>query len=91
MTFWETFNLAHFGNFGVAMVTCYERLKKTMMMRTKLVSVIQLRVARPNPQHIGIFMDANRYWAKQFGLPAALGHTSGAKRLRSIVQACANR
>ena len=73
------------------MVTCYERLKKTMMMRTKLVSVIQLRVTRPNPQHIGIIMDGNRRWAKQFGLLAALGHGSGAKRVSSIVQACADR
>ena len=55
------------------------------------MSVIQLRVARPNPQHIGIFMDANRYWAKQFGLLAALGNASGAKWVRSIVQACADR
>ena len=73
------------------MVTCYERLKKTTMMRTKLVSVIQLRVTQPNPQHIGIIMDGNRCWAKQFGLPAALGHSSGAKRVSSIVQACADR
>ena len=59
--------------------------------KPKLVSVIQLRVTQPNPQHIGIFMDGNRCWAKQFGLLAALGHGSGAKWVRSIVQACADR
>ena len=59
--------------------------------KLKLVSVIQLRVTQPNPQHIGIIMDGNRRWAKQFGLPAAFGHASGARRVRSIVQACADR
>jgi undecaprenyl diphosphate synthase len=43
------------------------------------------------PQHIAIIMDGNRRWAKQFGLPTALGHASGARRVRSIVQACADR
>ena len=36
-------------------------------------------------------MDGNRRWAKQFGLPAALGHAAGARRVRSIVQACSDR
>jgi len=36
-------------------------------------------------------MDGNRRWAKQFGMPAALGHANGARRVRSIVQACADR
>lgn len=43
------------------------------------------------PQHIAIIMDGNRRWAKQFGLPTALGHANGARRVRSIVQACADR
>lgn len=43
------------------------------------------------PKHIAIIMDGNRRWAKQFGLPAAVGHANGARRLRSIVQACADR
>ena len=43
------------------------------------------------PQHIAIIMDGNRRWAKQFGMPAALGHANGARRVRSIVQACADR
>ena len=36
-------------------------------------------------------MDGNRRWAKNRGLPAALGHASGAGRVRDIVQACADR
>ena len=41
------------------------------------------------PQHIAIIMDGNRRWAKKRFMPAALGHASGAKRVREIVQACA--
>lgn len=55
------------------------------------MSVSQFPVSQPNPQHIAIIMDGNRRWARQFGLPAALGHASGARRVRSIVQACAER
>jgi undecaprenyl diphosphate synthase len=59
--------------------------------KLKLVSVIQLPVTQPNPQHIGLIMDGNRRWARQFSLPVALGHANGARRVRSIVQACAER
>lgn len=55
------------------------------------MSVIQLPITYPNPQHIAIIMDGNRRWAKQFGMPVALGHASGARRVRSIVQTCAER
>lgn len=34
-------------------------------------------------------MDGNRRWAKKRLMPAALGHAAGAKRVRSIVEACA--
>jgi undecaprenyl diphosphate synthase len=43
------------------------------------------------PQHIAIIMDGNRRWAKSFGMPATVGHANGARRVRSIVQACADR
>lgn len=45
----------------------------------------------PVPQHVAIIMDGNRRWARQRGLPAALGHASGAKRVREMVEACADR
>ena len=45
----------------------------------------------PIPQHIAIIMDGNRRWAKSLSLPVALGHASGARRVRGIVQACADR
>ncbi|NQW92516.1 MAG: di-trans,poly-cis-decaprenylcistransferase [Polaromonas sp.] len=43
------------------------------------------------PQHVAVIMDGNRRWAKSRGLPVALGHASGARRVRDIVQACAAR
>jgi len=52
-------------------------------------------VSTPNrsalPQHIAIIMDGNRRWASARGLPKAAGHTVGARKVRAIVQACAER
>jgi undecaprenyl diphosphate synthase len=42
----------------------------------------------PLPQHIAIIMDGNRRWAKKRFMPAAMGHATGAKRVRDIVKAC---
>jgi len=36
-------------------------------------------------------MDGNRRWASARGLPKAAGHTVGARRVRAVVQACAER
>lgn len=33
------------------------------------------------PKHIAIIMDGNRRWARNKGLPVALGHKEGAKTL----------
>ena len=55
------------------------------------MTITQLPVDKSVPQHIAIIMDGNRRWAKQFAMPAALGHASGARRVRSIVQACTDR
>jgi undecaprenyl diphosphate synthase len=43
------------------------------------------------PQHIAIIMDGNRRWAKKRFMPAALGHAAGAKRVRKIVELCAQK
>jgi len=43
------------------------------------------------PQHIAIIMDGNRRWASARGLPKAAGHTVGARKVRAIVRACAER
>lgn len=38
-------------------------------------------------QHLGIIMDGNRRWAVQKGLPKIMGHTEGAKNLKTIAKA----
>ncbi|MEO5660064.1 MAG: polyprenyl diphosphate synthase [Polaromonas sp.] len=43
------------------------------------------------PQHVAIIMDGNRRWAAKRSMPRALGHASGARRVRQIVEACAQR
>jgi len=40
------------------------------------------------PSHIGIIMDGNGRWAKQKGMPRALGHRAGTNATRDIVRAC---
>ncbi len=44
------------------------------------------RVAR----HVAIIMDGNHRWARQRRLPSAMGHRTGAKNVRPIVEACAD-
>jgi len=41
------------------------------------------------PQHIAIIMDGNGRWAKKKGLLRNLGHQSGAKTVKEVVEACA--
>ena len=43
------------------------------------------------PQHVAIIMDGNRRWATKRSMPSALGHASGARRVRQIVEACSAR
>lgn len=40
------------------------------------------------PKHIAIIMDGNGRWAKQKGLPRTMGHRSGIKSVRRVVEAC---
>ena len=42
------------------------------------------------PKHIAIIMDGNRRWARNKGLPIALGHKEGAKTLEKIVRYAKN-
>ena len=39
-------------------------------------------------QHIAIIMDGNRRWAKEKGLPSAIGHKKGVDALKKTVYAC---
>ena len=42
----------------------------------------------PSLKHIAIIMDGNNRWAKQRGLPGAIGHERGVERVRDILEAC---
>lgn len=39
------------------------------------------------PRHVALIMDGNRRWAREEGVPVALGHKRGAKALLEIVRA----
>lgn len=39
-------------------------------------------------KHIAIIMDGNRRWAKEKGLPSALGHKKGVDALKATMRAC---
>ncbi len=41
------------------------------------------------PKHIAIIMDGNRRWAKQRGLPSAMGHWEGAEVLSNLLRGAA--
>ncbi len=43
------------------------------------------------PRHVAFIMDGNGRWARRRGLPRTFGHTSGARRVRSIVEQCIGR
>jgi undecaprenyl diphosphate synthase len=51
---------------------------------------LKISISKLVPEHIAIIMDGNRRWAKQYGMPAALGHANGARRVRAIVQSCSD-
>ena len=43
------------------------------------------------PRHLAIVMDGNHRWARQRRLPGASGHRAGAKNLKVVAEACAER
>ena len=45
-------------------------------------------VEKTNLKHIAIIMDGNRRWAKEKGLPSAVGHKKGVDALKKTVYAC---
>jgi undecaprenyl diphosphate synthase len=49
---------------------------------------LRFRDGRAVPRHIAIIMDGNGRWAKQRGLPRALGHRAGVEALRRVVRLC---
>lgn len=49
---------------------------------------IKEMVKKTNFRHIAIIMDGNRRWAKNKGLPSAIGHKKGVDALKKTVYAC---
>lgn len=49
---------------------------------------IKTFIKETNLQHIAIIMDGNRRWAKDRGLPSAVGHKKGVDALKNTVYAC---
>ncbi len=43
------------------------------------------------PEHIAVIMDGNGRWAKKKNLPRIMGHKEGAKSVRIITEACAEK
>jgi len=52
------------------------------------IEQIKRLVKETKLQHIAIIMDGNRRWAKDRGLPSAVGHKKGVDALKSTVYAC---
>lgn len=59
-------------------------------LRLKLVESIA-PVDAPSPRHLAIVMDGNHRWAQRRHLPGSAGHRAGAKNVKTIAQACADR
>ena len=45
-------------------------------------------VEKNDLKHIAIIMDGNRRWAKEKGLPSAIGHKKGVDSLKATMRAC---
>ena len=59
-------------------------------LRLKLVESFAPADA-PAPRHLAIVMDGNHRWAQRRHLPGSAGHRAGAKNVKTIAQACADR
>jgi undecaprenyl diphosphate synthase len=52
------------------------------------METIKNLVKENNLKHIAIIMDGNRRWAKERGLPSAVGHKKGVDALKATMRAC---
>lgn len=43
------------------------------------------------PRHVAIMMDGNHRWARRRRLPGVAGHRAGARNLKTVAQACADK
>ncbi len=57
------------------------------MINLKTEDEIKKIVKSVNLNHVAIIMDGNRRWAKERGLPSAMGHKKGVDSLKTITKA----
>ena len=57
------------------------------MIELELKDEIKDIVKETSLTHIAIIMDGNRRWAKEKGLPSAMGHKKGVESLKKVVKA----
>ena len=57
------------------------------MIELEIEDEIKDIVKETNLTHIAIIMDGNRRWAKEKGLPSAMGHKKGVESLKKVVKA----
>jgi undecaprenyl diphosphate synthase len=60
-----------------------------VIVQNKKMNLLENIDAKNLPQHLAIIMDGNGRWAKQKGLLRALGHESGTKSVKVIIEASA--
>jgi undecaprenyl diphosphate synthase len=63
--------------------------KNPVIAQNKKMNLLQHIDATKLPKHLAIIMDGNGRWAKQQGLLRALGHESGTKSVKVIIEASA--
>jgi undecaprenyl diphosphate synthase len=63
--------------------------KNHVIAQNKKMNLLQHIDATRLPKHLAIIMDGNGRWAKQQGLLRALGHESGTKSVKVIIEASA--
>ena len=57
---------------------------KTLDKNTEISEIVK----ETGLKHIAIIMDGNRRWAKEKGLPSAMGHKKGVEALKATLRAC---
>ena len=62
-----------------------EKFMEAAIEKDKTITEI---IKETNLKHVAIIMDGNRRWAKEKGLPSAVGHKKGVDALKKVVYAC---
>ena len=72
--------------FGLFLVKAAEILKSANREESELLARVDLKRL---PDHVAIIMDGNGRWAQRRHLPRIAGHRAGMKRVRDVIETCA--